>query len=207
LLRKRSYFSLQKLLTNVNDVLNINIKIEGDEYIDDTKKIYVANHCSFVDALIVPRCIIAGAVTSVSNANNPFGKLMAECTHVYFVERGKSNNSVDKIQSHIEKNGSLILCPQGIFSHISTLPLFRTGAFATNFNVQPILLLYKQNISSLSMFNILFYPRIDATIKILPQTKRNETESVIDFTERVRMSMAKEGNLLLSSVSCRDIVD
>lgn len=207
LIGKKSYFALQKLLTNVNNILNINVKLIGDEHLDDKKKIYVLNHCSFLDALIVPRCIISGAVASISQANNTFGKMMKECTHVYFVERGKSNNSVEKIQTHVEEKGSLLFCPQGIFSHIWTLPLFRTGAFATKYKVQPLILLYKQNVSSLSMFKILCHPQVDVTLKILPQVSRGLDESVNEFAERVRKNMAKEGNLLLSNVSSRDIVD
>lgn len=87
LIRKKTYFSLQKLLTNINHILNINVKLIGDEHLDNTNKIYVSNHCSFLDALIVPCCIISGAVVSVSQSQNPFGKMMKDCTHVYFVER------------------------------------------------------------------------------------------------------------------------
>lgn len=101
----------------------------------------------------------------------------------------------------------MIFCPQGIFSHIWTLPRFRTGAFATKYNVQPLILLYKQNVSSLSMFNILCYPCVDVTVKILPEEKRLIDESVNNFSERVRKNIAIEGNLLLSNVSSRNIVD
>lgn len=207
LIGKKSYFALQNLLTNVNNILNVNVKLIGDEHLDDKKKIYVLNHCSFLDVLIVPRCIISGAVASISQASNSFGKMMKECTHVYFVERGKSNNSVEKIQNHIEEKGSLLFCPQGIFSHIWTLPLFRTGAFATKYNVQPLLVLYKQNVSSLSMFNILCYPQVDVTVKILPEVTKGVDEHVNTFAERVRRNMSQEGNLFLSNVSSRDIVD
>lgn len=207
LIAKKSYFALQKTLTDVSLTLNINVKLKGDEYIDDKKKVYIANHSSFLDALIIPQFIITGAVASISQANNYFGKLMKECSHVYFVERGKINNSVEKIQSHIEKYGSLLFCPEGLFSHIKTLTQFRTGAFATKFNVQPILLLYEQNVSSLSMFNILCNPKTDLVLKILPEEKRGVDESVYNFTERIRKNMAIEGNLLLSNVSSRDIVD
>lgn len=205
--KPRTYFALQSLLDNVNNVLNINLTLKGDEHLDENKKIYVVNHCSFLDALILPRSIITGAVASVSNINNPFGKLMRECTHIYFVERGKSKNSVKEINDHVDKNGSLLFCPQGLFAHHQTLPLFRTGAFATKFNVQPLLILYKQNVGSLSMFNILCYPRIDVTIKILPTEQKKDNESVQEFTERVRCLMAKSGKLLLSNVSSRDIID
>lgn len=205
--QKKSYFSLQKLLTNINNVLNIHIKLIGDENLNDLKKIYISNHSSFLDALIIPQCIISGAVASITQENNIFGKLMRKCTHVYFVERGKSNKSVEKIEHHIDKHGSLLFCPQGMFGHKDVLTSFRTGAFATKYNVQPVLALYKQNISSLSMFNILCYPRVDVTIKILPELTKKTDESVGEFTERSRKYMACEGNLLLSNVSSRDITD
>lgn len=205
--KKRSYYALQKLLSNVCNILNINIKLDGAEHINEKTVIYVSNHVAFLDALIIPQIVVTGAVASVSNKNNPVGKLLSECSHVYFVTRGKSNNNVEKIQTHIENNGSLLFTPQGLFAHHMTLPLFRRGAFATKFDVQPILLLYRQNIGSLSIFNTLCYPKIDLVVKILPEMKKRSEESVNDFSDRVRHLMAENGGLLLSNVSSRDIND
>ena len=112
LLSSRTYYNLQKLLTNVNNILNINLKITGNENnVTSLNKIYVSTHHSFLDALILPRCIVSGAVASTKNANNMFAKIMQSSTHVYFVDRGKSSGNVEKIESHIEKHGSLIVCP------------------------------------------------------------------------------------------------
>jgi len=205
--KKKSYYALQNLLTNINKILNIKINIIGDDHINENKKVYVTNHCSFLDAIIFPTCVVSGAVASITQIKNTFGKMMMQCTHVYFVERGKNNNNIEKIQKHIEANGSLTVCPQGMFAHVNTLTHFRTGAFATKFNVQPLIAIYKQDVSSLSMFNILCYPQIDVTVKILPETTKHKDESVSDYAERVRQLMASEGNFLLSDVSSRDIFD
>jgi 1-acyl-sn-glycerol-3-phosphate acyltransferase len=206
-LQTPSYKVLQKMLANVNRTLNINVSVKGITNLNKEPKIYVLNHCSFLDALITPRIVTCGVIASISNVNNIFGKMMAKCTNVLFVTRGKSENMVQKVEEHVEKNGSILFCPQSIFSHIKTLPFFRTGAFATKYQVQPMMLLYKQNISSLSMLKILCYPRIDVMLKILPVTKREVNESVQEFAERTRRVMAQEGKLLLSNVSSRDIRD
>lgn len=195
----------------VNYGLNIKSKIIGQEKINPNNNVVlVLNHVSFHDALIIPKYINTSAIASVSVLRHILVQILSKYTNVLFVKRGESSkdkNIVDQINDFIDMNGNIGICSQGLLGKYDTLSKFRTSAFRTKHPVQPIMLKYKQDVSSIDTLNILLFPRVDVEIFVMDITKIDINETPNQFTERVRMSMAKQCNFTLSNVYSNDVKD
>lgn len=106
----------------------------------------------------------------------------------------------------MKKNNEIIIFPQSIFSSVDTISKFKTGAFTTNINVQPVVIKYKQDVSSLSMFYMLLYGRLDVELYILKTMERNNM-SANEYKNVVYEKMLEESGLLRSNISSYDVVD
>lgn len=192
-------------------VLNINSKIVNQEkLITDSKIIYITNHTSFHDSLILQEIIPPNALASASVLKDFQNVVMSKYTNALFVKRGETNKKtsiVEQINNFIEKYGNITICPQGLLGRYNIINKFRTSAFRTKYEIQPIILNYKQNVSSLTFFEILCFPKIDVEIKIMDKMNIKENESVEEYSERVRQIIAKEYNFGLSNVISKDIKD
>lgn len=187
-------------------VLNLRANWSGlENIISDQKKIFISNHTSYYDAFVIGTQIRCGAIYS-SSINNKFVEILCDLTPSMKINRGEKNNVVEKINKHIEKYSSIFMCPQGIFSHISTISKFRTGAFATNYNVQPIILKYKQDISSLSMFDMLLFDRVDIDVIVMNQIEKKNMNPR-EYANFTLDQMIEKSNLLKSNVTSYDVVD
>ena len=199
-----------KFLDAVAYGLNINSTIYGKEKLNNMGNIiYVSNHVSFHDALTVPRYIKTNCMASVCT-KNMLVNVLEKYVKILFVSRGDKNkkeNIIDQINNFVEKNKSILICPQGLLGSYDTISKFRTSAFRTKFPVQPIVLKYKQNVSSMSSFNMLFFDRVDVSINVMDLEYPLNNETPDEFAERIRIKMANECDLLLSNVESHDAVD
>lgn len=208
------YYTKQKLKTFIDAVaygLNINSKIIGKEKLDPAiNVVYVTNHVSFHDVLTIPRYIDTGTMASISTLKHLLANVLSKYVSVLFVTRGGSDrqlNIVDQINNFIKKNGNILICPQGLLGKYNSISKFRTSAFRTNYPVQPIVLKYKQDVSSMSAWKIFLFERVDVELHVMDIKKINTDETPEDFANRIRNEMANECGLLLSNVDSRDVKD
>ena len=92
--------------------------------------------------------------------------------------------------------------------HPETLARFRTGAFHVNEPILPVVINYKPYVSDSSISDFLqklaSQNIINITVNILqPEHPPYGDEKI----ESIRRKMAKKGNMALSRVSNRDVVD
>lgn len=204
--------TLISFLDSVNYWLNIHVKINGlDKINTNVEKIYVGNHISYHEALIIPRFIRSCPIASLSAVDTFFGKMMAKYDDLLVVKRGESGNTVKAMNEILEgsklRHKSIFIFPQGILGSYKTLTQFRTGGFATNYPVQPVIINYLQNVSSMSMKDIIFCDRIDAEIHILDIIEKDKDENISMYTEKVRSIMANHSGFALSDVTSHDAKD
>lgn len=211
------YFKIynQKRFYNFLDAvaygLNIQSTIVGKEKIDNSiPKIYISNHVSYHDILTIPKYIDTGAIASISTRRHIITQILEKYKKSLFIKRGDSNRDkpiCDQMNEFIENNGSLLICPQGLLGKYNIISKFRTGGFTTKFPIQPIVLKYKQDVSSMSAFDIFLFKRVDVEIHVLDIIYNNNSCSPKDFAEKTRIMMANKCELLLSNVDSHDIAD
>lgn len=193
---------------NIFQLNNMNITVHNLDIIKNEPKIFIANHTTQIDGLIMFYIFKCGFLTIDAVKNNFIINQITKLVPLLFIKRGKINNTVKKIKEHVQKNGSLCLFPEGMLSHPRTLIKFRTGVFYADLPIYPVIIKYKNKLFELDDFKyilkLLSYQSIDIDVIILkpfyPPFDHNKIELV-------RKEMAKAGNLLLSRVSNRDIKD
>lgn len=186
-------------------IFNIHVSYYGlENYDDKQKKIIIANHTSYYDALIVFTKIKCGAVYS-SSIKNPIMNKITAIIPSLCINRGEKNNTVEKINDFVDKHNSIILYPQAIFSSIDTITQFKSGAFTTKYPVQPIIIRYKQDISSISYWKMLLLDRLDVEVYVEKIINRCNM-SIKEYVNVAYDIYAKYG-FKISNVSSSDVHD
>ncbi len=127
----------------------LNIKIEKSGYPEITPALYVSNHRSFTDPVVICRYLKAFVIGKAEVAGYPIISKGAELTGVIWVDRNSKASRTDTRSKMIEvlKSGyNILVYPEGtVGTHRHTLP-FRKGTFmeaaANNIPVVPIAIEY-----------------------------------------------------------------
>lgn len=200
---------LPKLIEQLFEMNNIKIRVRNIEKIQNKEaKVFIANHTSILDFMIISYLIKAKFLISSEIKNNPIGDHATKIIPMIIVDRGKRTNTVDKMIETLKNGESICLFPEGMMSNPKTIIRFRTGAFNTGYPVYPIILKYKNFIVDMNDF--------DFILKIC--SNQNEEIEVIFLDpfyppfddkkiEEVRRFMCKEGDMLLSRVSNKGLSD
>lgn len=166
------------------------------------KRIIIANHTHFHDALIIGSLLTPtnyfGIVASQIISTNLVGKALLDVIPHIIV---KGTNNYNKIKSYFEiypNESRLMIFPEGILTHTRTLCKFRSTAFKLNYPVQPIIIVYEQNVFNFINFNMWCLKNINVIVKVLDPIYTDGSQESI---ENIRQIMADEGNFLLSNVS------
>jgi 1-acyl-sn-glycerol-3-phosphate acyltransferase len=195
------------LLTDFFKFINLNIKVDGLENIQSGPKVFIVNHTNFLDVMVIYYILKTSFVSSSFVNKHPITSKFQNILPLCFITVGESNNSVSQIKKYVEKNGSICIFPEGMFSHPATLTKFRTGAFHVGYPVYPIILKYKHHLCDTDYFNFLLKTSSsrkneEVNMKILSPFYQPFDDNKIEL---VRKNMALHGNLLLSRTSNRDV--
>ena len=197
------------LKKNILTTCNIKIKIKNyHKLYNKTSKIYISNHTNYLDPLIIYHCFNPGFLASSIIDKMNFVSNISKHVPLLVIDRGKNNNTVDKIKQYLDENGDLCLFPEGILTYHKILAQFRTGAFNANHPIQPLVIRYKPTIYAISykefVLKMLSQPKIQVEITLLDIEFPPFTKKKIN---NIRKKMAKEGNFAISRVSNKDIKD
>ena len=200
------------------ELLNVRISVVNRHLDRDITKIYICNHKSYLDGLVLYNLLHCGLIASDFFNKGVFHTIMQKApTPLLFITRGEKGNSVDKMKKYLQNKNHNKICvfPEGMITNEKTMIKFRTGAFYVGVPLQPILIEYEnlpQYIPSMGEF-------IDRLIKQKPEYPVNVKVTFLDIIdapnekdvpkviEDVRQKMARAGNLYLSRVSNRAIKD
>lgn len=129
-------------------ILNIHIDIQGNP--DITPALYVCNHRSFSDPVILCRYLKAFVIGKAEVANYPIINKGAELTGVIWVNRSdKSSRSATRVKmvETIQSGYNVLVFPEGTVCKDELTLSFRPGSFTEaikhNIPVIPIALEYK----------------------------------------------------------------
>lgn len=208
ILNSKNETEINNSLTNILYICGIKIIKEGNIY--DKNCVYVINHNSYLDPIIIyflTQCGFVGSEKFIKKS--AFGKKALKLVPLVPITRGKKGNTVDKIKKYIKDNDrSIGIFPEGMITHPKILTRFRTGAFRIGYPVQPVVINYDPVISGEDMGDFMLklftQKEIKIEVKFLPVMHQPFNEKKI---EECRSMMALHGNLLLSRVSNKDISD
>lgn len=191
-------------------LMNAKIVTSGLDRINHSiPRVYISNHTSYLDFVVLFNLLKSGFLSSSSIKESWYGRLIMDIVPLLLLERSdKSSNTVDKMKQYVKKYGSICLFPEGMISHPDTITRFRTGAFHIGYPIYPIVITYNNviydNDPSIMVKKILSCEQITINVDVLPIEQPPFTSERI---EDIRKKMAKTGNMALSRVSNRDIVD
>jgi 1-acyl-sn-glycerol-3-phosphate acyltransferase len=188
---------------------NSSIKISKSGKITNDHVIFICNHISYLDPIILYFLTSCGFVGSSKMIHeSPIGKKTLEILPLISINRGKNENTVNKIKEYMNKHTNRNICifPEGMISHPDTLCEFRTGSFMVGVPIQPVIISYEPVITAHSinefLFKLVSQNNIKVKVKFLNQENPPFNNDKIDD---IRIKMASAGNLMLSRVSNRDI--
>jgi len=179
-----------------------------DRYRARDKKVFIANHTSYMDFMIISRFIDTYFLSSSFIKETVIGRMLLNIMPIMVFKRGHSQNTVDQMKEFVEKNRSICLFPEGAMCHPNTITRFRTGAFHVGTPIYPIILRYENIKSDFSIGTFLLKSSTRDKVKIYldvigPYYPPFTEESIA----QIRRDMADVGGMLLSRVSTRDISD
>ena len=206
-----SYFikskdDLNKWINRFFKLCDIKIKILNKENNKNIKKIYISNHTSYIDFLVLYSVHQTGFLHNETGLNF-LKKINLKSMYNLFKNDMVSvnkKNTVLSLKKYMKKHKSIIIFPEGQRSNSNTICKFGTGAFNIGYPVQPLLIkcnknLYHRNLSDFVKYiftneNILF------TIEYLNIEYPNFNKKKID---NIRNNMAIKGNLFKSNIIYR----
>ena len=181
------------------------VTLKGSEHLlDQAPVIFVANHSSYVDSLlllgILPRGVIFTAKKEL--LHSPIIKLFIKKLNYLTIERldfAQSIDSKNEIEKVLQQKQSILIFPEGTFTYATGLRSFKLGAFimAVETNTPICTISIQGTRTILRGDEKLFRPgRINMTIEKLIYPQNKQWDEVLRLHTIVRTAMAthcKEG--------------
>jgi hypothetical protein len=190
---------------------NLTLKVYGmDKLKLEQTKVFICNHVTNLDFVVIYYLLETGFLSSTTIGQIIIDKLKDVIPLLTF-ERGDTNrkrNIVDEMKRFVDVHGSICLFPEGLMKHPDVLIRFRTGAFHIGRPIYAITIRHNDIISD-EYVNGFMYKlggkrNINMEVHILGPYYPPFDEASI---EMIRLDMAKHGNMVLSRVANRDVID
>jgi hypothetical protein len=191
---------------------NLTMKVYGLEKIKlEKNKVYICNHVTHFELVVLYYLLGTGFLASSIVGQSGIVEQFKNIVPLLTFNRGDKNrklNIVDEMRQFVDDKGSICLFPEGIMKHPDVLVRFRSGAFHIGHPVYAITIKHNDIISD-GYVNRFLYKLggkrdINMEVHILGPYYPPFNDTLI---EGIRSNMALHGNMILSRVSNRDVVD
>lgn len=207
-----SHKSGRDLCEHVFSLNNLTMKVYGMEKLKIEKnKVFICNHVSHIELVVINYLFGTGFLASSIVGQSKIVDQLKQTVSLLTFERGDANrriNIVDEMRKFVDNKGSICLFPEGMMKHPDALIRFRTGAFHIGRPIYAITIRHN-NIISDGLVNGFIYKiggkrDMAMEVHIMGPYYPPFTDSDIDH---IRYDMARVGNMVISRVSNRDIID
>jgi 1-acyl-sn-glycerol-3-phosphate acyltransferase len=190
---------------------NLNVKYDKNKLNEINKKnkklIIIANHHSYLDALILNNLFRCGGIAASFIKDSPiFSNVLTKVGSI-FIDRSKKGNTVQKVKEYFKKknNNRLIIFPEGTITSKYTIAQFRSGAFNVGIPILPIVIKYDKYI----------YPSENIMEGVLSIISHNEINVQLHFLDveyppfnkekvnKIRMNISKKGKFCLTNLTSK----
>lgn len=202
----------REMCENIFSLNNLTLHVYGLEKVKlERNKVFICNHVSHLELVIIYYLLGTGFLASSVVGQSALVEKIKEIVPLLTFERGDKNrkiNIVDEMRKFVDEKGSICLFPEGLMKHPDALVRFRSGAFHVERPIYAITIRHN-NIISDGYLNGFLYKLggkrdINMEVNIMGPYYPPFSETDI---EQIRADMAKNGNMVLSRVSNRDVVD
>jgi 1-acyl-sn-glycerol-3-phosphate acyltransferase len=191
---------------------NLTLKVYGLEKTRIEKnKVYICNHVAHLELVIIYYLLGTGFLASSIVGQSKIVDQAKQIVPLLTFDRGnksKKINIVDEMRNFVDEKGSICLFPEGMMKHPDTLIRFRTGAFHIGRPIYAVTIRHNDIISDAYINGFLYKLSgkrdINMEVHIMGPYYPPFDDNAI---EKIRVDMARSGNMVLSRVSNRDIVD
>lgn len=190
-------------------VFNCHIKHYGNKHRLEVPHVYVSNHTSFIDFMILSSYRFCHACISESHGGLfgfVFNTILSRNGSIAFKRSEKQDREavLGKIKTHIQKNKSpMLIFPEGTCVNNDYLVLFQKGAFELDAMVCPVGIRYKKKLMdpywnrrvhcfTVHLLYLMTRWRIDAEVHWLEPVKRLSGEDSVEFSHRVKNLIAQK---------------
>ncbi|KAM0680828.1 hypothetical protein GINT2_001102 [Glugoides intestinalis] len=192
-------------------VINCKTVNTGTKKMHDEPHVYVSNHTSFIDYLVMSSYKFSHA--SISEGNNGLGffltHILSKNGSIWFKrsDRRDRNQVLKKIKEHTKRKMSpMIIFPEGTCVNNESIVLFQKGAFELDALICPVGIKYKKDFMDpywnrrvhgfvLHFFYLLTRWGIEAEVHWMEPMRKEEKETSLMFSHRVKNAIALEMNL------------
>lgn len=196
----------EKILT----LNNVTLHVFGQDKLNLVKnKVIISNHVAPLELIILHYLFEPAFLSSNIFNDNVLLSRIKNIVNILTFSRGdKKGGLVNKMKDYVDKHGTLCLFPEGIMKHPDTLTRFRTGAFHIGRPIYPIVIKHNDIAGSPYFEKFLFSlgSKRDIQMEVHVLGPYYPPFSNTDI-EKIRLDMGKAGDMVLSRVSNRDIVD
>jgi 1-acyl-sn-glycerol-3-phosphate acyltransferase len=202
----------KSICENIFSLNNMTIKVYGMENVKKEKnKVFICNHVTHIELIVIYYLLCPGFLASSIVGQSGLLEQIQDVVSLMLFERGDKNrktNIVDDMRNFVDEKGSICIFPEGIMKHPDALIRFRSGAFHINRPLYAITIRHNDIISdgyiNKFLYKISGKGVINMEVHILGPYYPPFDNDKIEF---IRTEMAKHGNMVLSRVANRDIVD
>lgn len=174
--------------------------------------VYVSNHTSFIDYMILSSHKFSHACIAESHGGL-FGfilnKILSKNGSIGFKRSDKQDRSLvlSRIKNHVLKNmPPMLIFPEGTCVNNRYVLLFQKGIFELDFLICPVAIKYSTKLLepywnrrlhgfSMHILYLLTRWRLDVDVHWMDPMKKEIGESSIDFSHKVKLAISKQANL------------
>ncbi len=216
---KNIHFKIMMIWMNVlSKIIGIKVIIEGKP--DYTADLYVSNHVTYLDIIILNRILPVNFIAKKDIASWPVIGYLASKTGTLFIKRGdsrESNKMIDQMKERFHLKRKVIFFPEGKIGSGSIVKKFHSKLFKSieneNISIQPIairypkrypkVLSYDEDISKRSMEGSI----ISIYMNIMGRPKSHVILSFLEKIETRDFEISLVSNMLATRInsSLRDL--
>ncbi|VBB17838.1 lysophospholipid acyltransferase [Yasminevirus sp. GU-2018] len=202
----------KEICEHVFSLNNLTMKVYGmDKLKLEKNKVFICNHVSHFEFAVIYYLLGTGFLASSIVGQSKIVDQLKQVVPLLTFARGDKNrtiNIVDEMRNFVDEKGSICLFPEGLMKHPDALVRFRSGAFHVGRPVYAITIRHN-NIISDGYINGFLYKlggKRDMAMEVHILGPYYPPFSEADI-EGIRHDMARVGNMVVSRVSNRDVVD
>jgi hypothetical protein len=200
----------KEMCEKVFSLNNLTMKVYGlDKVKLEKNKVFICNHVTHLELIVIYYLLGTGFLASSIIGQSKITDQIKQIVPLLTFERGdKTRNIVDEMRKFVDESGSICLFPEGLMKHPDALVRFRSGAFHIGRPIYAITIKHNNIISDgyLNGFVYKIGGKRDMNIEVHILGPYYPPFTDYDI-EKIRHDMAMAGNMVLSRVSNRDIVD